>query len=156
MHIRNNSSVNLFSLCPKTLFKIIFWNCKSSLVTLVFNTLWKWWKSSLGWLRIVYRWSHKELLIFLILTEKSMKVFVSNQCLIFFTHVVRALVASCALVICQCELCSGGGVVVSGECLLRLNMAFNTLPFKLIKGRGGSRGGRTRPKIGKKIWYFFA
>jgi hypothetical protein len=42
-----------------------------------------------------------------------------------------------ALVICQCELCSGGGVVVSGECLLRLNMAFNTLPFKLIKGRGG-------------------
>ena len=90
-------------------------------------------------------------MIFLILTEKSMKVFVSNQCLIFFTHVVRALVVSCALVICQCELCSGGGVVVSGECLLRLNMAFNTLPFKLIKGRGGSRGGRTRPKIEKKI-----
>ena len=67
-----------------------------------------------------------------------MEVFVSNQCLIFFTHVVRALVASCPLVICQCELCSGGGVVVSGECLPRLNMAFNTLPFKLIKGRGGS------------------
>jgi hypothetical protein len=77
---------------------------------------------------------------------------------IFFTHVVRALVVSCALVICQCELCSGGGVFVSGECLLRLNMAFNTLPFKLIKGRGGSRGGRTRPTLvtNKNFHTFFS
>ena len=33
----------------------------------------------------------------------------------------------------MCELRSGGGVVVSGECLLRLNAASNTLPFKFIK-----------------------
>ena len=48
-------------------------------------------------------------------------------------HVVRALVVSCALVTCQCELRNGGWVVVSGACLLRLNAALNTLTFKVIK-----------------------
>jgi hypothetical protein len=48
-------------------------------------------------------------------------------------HVMRALVVSCALVTCQCELRSGGCVVVSGACLLRLKAALNTLSFKVIK-----------------------
>ena len=48
---------------------------------------------------------------------------------------MRALVVSCALVTCQCELRSGGCVVVSGECLLRLNAALNTLPIKVIQPR---------------------
>jgi hypothetical protein len=47
-------------------------------------------------------------------------------------HGVQALVVSCALVSCQCELRSGGCAVVLGECLLRLNAALNTLPFKVI------------------------
>jgi hypothetical protein len=48
-------------------------------------------------------------------------------------HVVRALVVSCALVTCQCELRSGECVIVSEECLLRRNAVLNTLPFKVIK-----------------------
>jgi hypothetical protein len=48
-------------------------------------------------------------------------------------HVVRALVVSCAPVTCQCELRSGGWVAVSGACMLRMNAALNTLPFKVIK-----------------------
>ena len=48
-------------------------------------------------------------------------------------HVVRALVVICALVTCQCELRSGGCVVVSSACLLRLKATLNTLPFKVIK-----------------------
>jgi hypothetical protein len=36
-------------------------------------------------------------------------------------------------VTCQCELRSGGCVVVSGACLLRLKAALNTLSFKVIK-----------------------
>ena len=50
-------------------------------------------------------------------------------------HVVRALVVSCALVTCQCELRSGECVIVSEECLLRRNAVLNTLPFKVIKTR---------------------
>ena len=47
-------------------------------------------------------------------------------------HGVQALVVNSVRVTCQCELRSGGCVVVSGECLLRRNAALNTLPFKVI------------------------